>query len=53
MPFKSAKQRKYLYANEPKVAKKFANDSKRKKYKHGGCITVMIATPAKRHKKKK
>lgn len=24
MPFKSQAQRKYLYANEPKVAKKFA-----------------------------
>ena len=23
MPFKSAKQRKYLFANEPNVAKKF------------------------------
>ena len=28
MPFKSSKQRKYLYANNPKVAKKFAKDSK-------------------------
>lgn len=24
MPFKSERQRKYLYANEPEVAKKFA-----------------------------
>lgn len=30
MPFKSDKQRKYLYANKPEVAKKFAKDSKRK-----------------------
>ena len=30
MPFKSAKQRKYLYANKPKVAKKFAKHSKGK-----------------------
>ena len=29
MPFKSDKQRKYLYANEPKVAEKFARDSKK------------------------
>jgi len=27
MPWKSDKQRKYLYANKPKVAKKFAKDS--------------------------
>lgn len=26
MPFKSDKQRKYLYANKPEVAKKFAKD---------------------------
>jgi hypothetical protein len=31
MPFKSEKQRRYLYANEPAVAKKFAADSKKKK----------------------
>ena len=31
MPFKSDKQRAYLYANKPKVAKKFAKDSKPKK----------------------
>ena len=29
MPFKSEKQRKYLYANEPKVAKEFANEEKK------------------------
>ena len=31
MPFKSAKQRAYLYANEPEVAKSFAK-------KHGNKI---------------
>lgn len=31
MPFKSQKQRKYLYAKKPKVAKKFAQHSRRKK----------------------
>ena len=40
MPFKSAKQRKYLYANKPEVAKKFAMDSAKKgkmlKLKGGG-----------------
>lgn len=30
MPFKSAKQRKYLYAKKPAVAKKFAKHSKAK-----------------------
>jgi hypothetical protein len=29
MPFKSEKQRKYLWANEPKVARKFADKEKR------------------------
>ena len=29
MPFKSDKQRKYLFKNKPKVAKKFAKDSKK------------------------
>ena len=28
MPFKSSKQRKYLYANEPEVAKKFTQEEK-------------------------
>ena len=28
MPFQSDKQRKYLYANKPDVAKKYANHSK-------------------------
>jgi len=31
MPFKSEKQRKYLYAKKPAVAKKFASDSKKKR----------------------
>jgi hypothetical protein len=34
MPFKSEKQRKYLYANKPDVAEKFAKDSKKKKKKY-------------------
>ena len=34
MPFKSDKQRRYLYAEKPAVAKKFARDSKSK----GGSI---------------
>jgi hypothetical protein len=33
MPFKSEKQRKYLFKNKPKVAKKFAKDSKKKTHK--------------------
>ena len=33
MPFKSEKQRKYLYANKPEVAEKFAKHSKKKKKK--------------------
>tara|TARA_R110000751_G_scaffold10026_1_gene37085 strand:- start:188 stop:430 length:243 start_codon:yes stop_codon:yes gene_type:complete len=28
MPFRSEKQRKYLFAKEPEVARKFADDSK-------------------------
>jgi hypothetical protein len=28
MPFKSTKQRKYLYANKPEVAKRFASKQK-------------------------
>jgi hypothetical protein len=31
MPFKSDKQRKYLYAKKPKVAKKYAKHSKKGK----------------------
>ena len=33
MPFKSEKQRRYLYANEPAVAAKFAAKAKAKKKK--------------------
>jgi hypothetical protein len=33
MPFKSDKQRKYLYAKKPEVAKKFAKDFKKKTHK--------------------
>ena len=43
----------YLYANKPEVAEKFTQHSKRKSYKHGGCVTIMIATPMKKNKKKK
>ena len=53
MPFKSNKQRKFLFAEKQDVAKKFVDHSKRKEYKHGGCITIMIATPMKKDKKKK
>jgi len=35
MPFKSEKQRRYLYANEPAVAKKFAAEEKKRKRKTG------------------
>ena len=31
MPFKSAKQRGYLFANHPEVAREFAKAEKRKK----------------------
>lgn len=30
MPFKSEKQRRYLWANEPKVARKFADEEKKR-----------------------
>ncbi len=38
MPFKSEKQRRYMYANEPEIAKKWTKKygSKIKKYKGGG-----------------
>ena len=39
MPFKSEKQRKFLYANKPEIAKKFAVDSKNSK-NSGGYIEV-------------
>ena len=54
MPFKSEKQRKYLWANEPKIAKEWTQRyGSRIKYNKGGCITIMIATPMKKDKKKK
>ena len=33
MPFKSEKQRKYLYSHKPEVAKKFEKDFKKKTHK--------------------
>ena len=33
MPFKSEKQRRYLWANEPEVARKFAHEEKKAKPK--------------------
>ena len=33
MPFKSSKQRRFLYAAEPEVAKKFAAEEKKAKSK--------------------
>lgn len=33
MPFRSARQRRYLYAKKPSVARKFARHSKRVKRK--------------------
>ena len=38
MPFKSDKQRKYLYAEKPAVAAKFSRDSKSK----GGVIKKKV-----------
>jgi len=48
MPFKSVKQRKYLYANKPEVAKKFATDSK----KNGGRIEKVLKKHSKHHSAK-
>jgi hypothetical protein len=31
MPFKSDKQRRYLYKNKPDIAKKFSEEEKKKK----------------------
>ena len=31
MPFKSNKQRKFLFANKPKIAKKFVKDTRKKR----------------------
>ena len=33
MPFKSEKQKKYLFANKPKIAKKWAKNYKRPRTK--------------------
>ena len=38
MPFKSEKQRKYMWANEPKVAKKWTEKYGSKPVKKGGLI---------------
>lgn len=35
MPFKSAKQRRYLYSQKPKVAKQYAKHSKGAKARKG------------------
>ena len=48
MPFKSEKQRKYLYANKPEVAEKFARDSKKK----GGRIEKVLKKHSKHHSEK-
>ena len=39
MPFKSEKQRRYLFANEPKVARKFADETRAS----GGMIKKALA----------
>jgi hypothetical protein len=31
MPFRSAKQRRFLYARHPKIARRWASEAKRKK----------------------
>lgn len=42
MPFKSEKQRRYLWANEPEIASRWSREGKKKKkglinaYKEGG-----------------
>ena len=43
MPFKSEKQRRYLWANEPDVARKFSAESKAS----GGMIKKAIASNTK------
>lgn len=48
MPFKSNKQRKYLFAAKPEVARKMA---KRKSYEHGGYVTIVIGPTMKKGKK--
>ena len=39
MPFQSEKQRRYLHANHPEIAKRWE-----KEYKNGGPVRVAIAT---------
>ena len=41
MPFKSEKQKKYLFANEPKIAKRWAKD-----YNDGGLAVTQIKANA-------
>ena len=54
MPFKSEKQRKFLWANEPQVAKDWTKRySSRIKKEKGGCVSIMIVTPVKNNKKKR
>lgn len=36
MPFKSERQRRYLYANVPAVAKKFAKETKKRRTRKSG-----------------
>ena len=57
MPFKSEKQRKYLWANEPEIAKKWTKEygSKPISKKSGGIIKPRgfnLMLPEKRFKKK-
>ena len=48
MPFKSEKQRRYLYANEPAVAKKFAAHEKPKpKRKRRSSLDTILRGKAK------
>ena len=47
MPFKSNKQRKYLFAAKPDVARKMA---KRKNYECGGYLTIVIGQNMKKCK---
>ena len=54
MPFKSEKQLKFLWANEPIVAKDWTQRySSRIKREKGGCVSIMIVTPVKHNKKKR
>ena len=43
MPFKSEKQRRYLFANEPEVARKFADEARAS----GGMLKKAIANNTK------